>query len=106
MICSPSYRAGASSTPIRPTGSQKTSMTAVKASKRRAIPGTDPGRVRDYRVRAAPLKLELRLADDSPPAIAAITAAEWLIGVERADTPERRARREEFVHNIFARVPV
>jgi len=26
--------------------------------------------------------------------------------VERADTPERRARREAFVQNILARVPV
>lgn len=50
--------------------------------------------------------LERLLADHSPPALAAITAAELLIGVERADTPERRARRESFVQNIFARVPI
>jgi tRNA(fMet)-specific endonuclease VapC len=50
--------------------------------------------------------LERLLADHSPPAIAAVTAAELLIGVERADTPERRARREGFVQNIFARVPI
>jgi tRNA(fMet)-specific endonuclease VapC len=50
--------------------------------------------------------LERLLADHSPPAIAAVTAAELLIGVERADTPERRARRESFVQNIFARVPI
>jgi tRNA(fMet)-specific endonuclease VapC len=46
------------------------------------------------------------LADQAPPAIAAITAAELLIGVERANTPERRGRREAFVQNIFDRVPV
>ena len=50
--------------------------------------------------------LERLLTDCSPPAIAAITVAELLIGVERADTPERRARRESFVQNIFARVPM
>src|SRR5947208_10339958 len=50
--------------------------------------------------------LERLLADHSPPAIAAVTAAELLIGVHRADTPERRARREEFVENIFARLPI
>lgn len=50
--------------------------------------------------------LERLLSDSSPPALAAVTAAELLIGVERADTPERRARRESFVQNIFARVPI
>jgi tRNA(fMet)-specific endonuclease VapC len=48
--------------------------------------------------------LERLLQDHSPPAIAAITAAELLIGVERADTPERRVRRSEFVENIFERI--
>jgi predicted nucleic acid-binding protein len=41
------------------------------------------------------------LLDHSPPAIAAITAAELLIGVERADNP---ARREAFVQSILAQV--
>jgi tRNA(fMet)-specific endonuclease VapC len=50
--------------------------------------------------------LERLLSDHSPAAIAAVTAAELLIGVHRADTPERRARREEFVENIFARMPI
>jgi tRNA(fMet)-specific endonuclease VapC len=50
--------------------------------------------------------LERLLTDHSPPAIAAVTAAELLIGVERADTPERRARRDSFVQNIFARIPI
>ena len=50
--------------------------------------------------------LERLLTDYSPTAIAAITAAELLIGVHRADTPERRTRREEFVESIFARLPL
>jgi predicted nucleic acid-binding protein len=50
--------------------------------------------------------LERLLTDHSPAAIAAVTAAELLIGVERADTPERRARREAFVESIFARMPI
>ncbi len=50
--------------------------------------------------------LERLLMDHSPPAIAGITAAELLIGVERADTPQRRARRASFVENIFARVSI
>ncbi len=50
--------------------------------------------------------LERLLIEHTPPAIAAVTAAELLIGVERADTPERRSRGESFVQNIFARVPV
>jgi tRNA(fMet)-specific endonuclease VapC len=49
---------------------------------------------------------ERLLADHSPPALAAITAGELLIGVERADTQERRARRESFVQNILTRVPI
>jgi tRNA(fMet)-specific endonuclease VapC len=50
--------------------------------------------------------LERLLMDYSPPAIAAVTAAELLIGVERADTPERRARREAFVENIFTKMTI
>ena len=50
--------------------------------------------------------LERLLTDHSPPAIAAMTAAELLLGVERADTPERRQRRESFVENIFSPVPL
>lgn len=50
--------------------------------------------------------LERLLVDYSPPVIAAVTAAELLVGIERADTPERRARRESFVQNIFDRVPI
>jgi tRNA(fMet)-specific endonuclease VapC len=50
--------------------------------------------------------LERLLTDHTSPAIAAVTAAELLIGVERADTPERRVRRTSFVENIFALVPI
>jgi tRNA(fMet)-specific endonuclease VapC len=50
--------------------------------------------------------LERLLLDHSPAAIAAVTAAELLIGVERADTPERRSRRDEFVQNLFGRLPI
>jgi tRNA(fMet)-specific endonuclease VapC len=50
--------------------------------------------------------LERLLLDYSPPAIAAITAAELLVGVERADSDDRRARRESFVQNVFDRVPI
>jgi predicted nucleic acid-binding protein len=50
--------------------------------------------------------LERMLMEHSRPAIAAISAAELLIGVERANTPERRSRRELFVQGIFARMPI
>lgn len=50
--------------------------------------------------------LERFLTNQASPAIAAITAAELLIGVERADTPERRKRRESFVQSIFDRLPI
>jgi tRNA(fMet)-specific endonuclease VapC len=50
--------------------------------------------------------LERLLMDHPSPAIAAITAGELLIGVERANTPERRSRRELFVQSIFDRVPI
>lgn len=39
-------------------------------------------------------------------AIASVTAAELLHGVWRATKPEVRARREEFVEEILARIPV
>ena len=52
------------------------------------------------------LDFERLLGDHSPPAIASITAAELLIGVERADSPDRRIRRESFVQGIFTRIPI
>lgn len=47
-------------------------------------------------------------ADDEPDdwAIAAMTAAELLIGVHRADTEARRAGRAAFVEAVLARLPV
>jgi len=39
-------------------------------------------------------------------ALASITASELLAGVHRADTEERRLRREAFVEAIFAELPV
>lgn len=51
-------------------------------------------------------KLDLTDLRDHDIVIAAITAAELLTGVERADTPERRARRQEFADLVFATVPV
>jgi tRNA(fMet)-specific endonuclease VapC len=50
--------------------------------------------------------LEQLLTDHAEPVIAAITAGELLIGVERADTAERRARRQTFVDNLFAQLPI
>jgi tRNA(fMet)-specific endonuclease VapC len=50
--------------------------------------------------------LERLLMDYSPPAIAAVTAAELLVGVERADNLDRRTRRESFIQNVFDRVPI
>jgi len=38
--------------------------------------------------------------------MSAITASELLVGVERADTPERRATRGAFVEHLLARIPV
>lgn len=54
------------------------------------------------------LRLEgLPLEDpDEPIAVAAITASELLVGVHRADTPERRLRREAFVEAVLELVPV
>lgn len=43
---------------------------------------------------------------DPEVAIASVTAAELLHGVWRAETPEIRVRREEFVEEILTRVPV
>lgn len=37
--------------------------------------------------------------------ISAISASELLVGVHRADTPERRAKRAAFVEAILSRIP-
>ncbi|HEX2172281.1 MAG TPA: PIN domain-containing protein [Dehalococcoidia bacterium] len=41
-----------------------------------------------------------------PIALATTTVTELLVGVHRADTPERRARREAFVEGVLSVVPV
>jgi tRNA(fMet)-specific endonuclease VapC len=48
----------------------------------------------------------LTLVPDEPVALAAVSASELLFGVERADTPQRRARRERFVEAMLALIPV
>ncbi|NJQ05104.1 PIN domain-containing protein [Streptomyces lonarensis] len=47
-----------------------------------------------------------RLNRNGDLAIAAVTGAELLTGVERADTPQRRQRRQEFADLVFAVIPV
>jgi predicted nucleic acid-binding protein len=46
------------------------------------------------------------LVPDEPVALASVSVSELLFGVERANTPERRARRERFVEAILSIVPV
>src|SRR5205085_4077086 len=48
----------------------------------------------------------LTLVPDEPVALVAVSASELLFGVERADTPQRRARRERFVEAMLALIPV
>lgn len=43
---------------------------------------------------------------DEPVAVAAATVAELLMGVHRANTPERRLRRESFVEGILELLPI
>lgn len=45
------------------------------------------------------------LVPDEPIALASITASELLVGIFRADTPERRLRRERFVEAFLAHIP-
>jgi predicted nucleic acid-binding protein len=45
------------------------------------------------------------LVPDAQVAVAAITASELLVSIHRADTDERRLRRERFVEAFLARVP-
>jgi tRNA(fMet)-specific endonuclease VapC len=47
-----------------------------------------------------------RLAGDEPIALSVITASELLHGVHRADTAQRRGRRETFVEAILSALPV
>lgn len=46
------------------------------------------------------------LVPDEPIALASVSVSELLFGVERANTPERRARRDRFVEAILSIVPV
>ncbi len=46
------------------------------------------------------------LAPNEPVALAAVSASELLFGVERANTLERRLRRERFVEALFAAIPI
>ncbi len=48
----------------------------------------------------------LLLVPDEPVALAAISASELLFGVERANTVERRRRRERFVEALLAAIPI
>jgi len=54
------------------------------------------------------IDLDRRLADlgAEPVAISAVTASELLHGVERADGPARRRRREQFVEWVLDALPV
>jgi tRNA(fMet)-specific endonuclease VapC len=53
-----------------------------------------------------PLGALLGTAPDEPAGIAAITASEILVGVHRADSPQRRLPLEGFLAAIFAAFPV
>ena len=48
----------------------------------------------------------LTLLGDEAVALPAISVSELLFGVERANTAERRARREQFVDGLLALLPV
>jgi tRNA(fMet)-specific endonuclease VapC len=56
-------------------------------------------RARRGTVRALPVPRE-------DTALAAITASELLVGVYRADSPQRRRRREALIEGILERIPV
>lgn len=44
--------------------------------------------------------------DRGPVFLSAITVSELLVGVHRANTPERKARRSAFVEAILAAIPI
>ncbi len=50
--------------------------------------------------------LEGVIDDDDDVAIAAVTLAELLVGVEMADTKRRRVARQAFVNDVLEAVPV
>jgi len=65
--------------------------------------------IRAEKDRLTPASLVGRILDrwgDAELAISAMSAGELLHGCWRADTPARRARREEFVEAVLAAIPV
>ena len=44
--------------------------------------------------------------DEEPVALSVITASELVVGVHRADTVERRLRRQAFAETVFEEIPV
>lgn len=46
------------------------------------------------------------IVPDEPVAITSIVASELLVGVHRADSPQRRLRRESFVETVLEFMPV
>lgn len=56
--------------------------------------------------RRLPFSALAQAAPEEPVALASITASELLTGVDRADSPERRLRREAFVEAILDTIPV
>lgn len=62
----------------------------------------------DLERRRRPLGDLIRLSQSSgePMALASITVSELLVGVHRADTPERRSSRRSFVDKIISQIPV
>jgi len=48
----------------------------------------------------------IETASDQKAALSAVGVVELIHGIHRADTPERRARREAFVEELFATVAI
>lgn len=53
-----------------------------------------------------PLDTLLKIAPDETVALASISASELLVGVLRANSPTRRARRSAFVERLLESIPV
>ncbi len=53
-----------------------------------------------------PLSALVAAIPDEPIALSSITVSELLVGVHRANTPERRLRREAFVEAIIGSIPI
>jgi tRNA(fMet)-specific endonuclease VapC len=56
--------------------------------------------------RILPLDTLLKIAPDETVALASISASELLVGVLRANSPTRRARRSAFVERLLESIPV